>query len=94
MSSFRGHRGPNLSAYINELNTIPSPLDQEPLQDDHGIDDSLTLFTNAAFEDYDMPSLPEAGSFNFDFDDGAAPANVSDFKYEEILNGTGHNTLV
>lgn len=56
MSGYNGRRGPNVSEYIANLNTIPSPSDQT--LDPQNLDDDFALFTNADFAD--------AGNFNMD----------------------------
>ncbi|KAF1960340.1 hypothetical protein CC80DRAFT_404468 [Byssothecium circinans] len=49
MSSYNGRRGPNVSEYIANLNTIPSPQDQTI--DPANLDDDFALFTNTDFND-------------------------------------------
>lgn len=49
MSAYRGHRGPNVSQYIANLNTL-SPT-QDLLADPLPIDDDLSAFLNADFFD-------------------------------------------
>jgi len=56
MSGYNGRRGPNVSEYIANLNTIPSPSDQT--LDPQNLEDDFALFTNADFAD--------AGNFNMD----------------------------
>ena len=44
---------PNVSQYVANLNTIPSPTDAEHNQD-VSLDDDLALFTDTQFFDFDM----------------------------------------
>jgi hypothetical protein len=54
MSNFTGRRAPNVSAYLANLNTIPSHDDQ-PTQNDFSLDDgNLDYLTNAEFFDFDL----------------------------------------
>lgn len=87
MSTYRGRTGPNFSEYLNNLNTLTSPYDQETFpQDDLDISQDLAMFTNTDFTHFDIPALPEDGSFNFDLNDGKSnPHNV---KYEDLLAGS------
>lgn len=49
MSAFKGHRGPNVSQYIADLNTL-SPT-QDLLADPVPVDDEFSAFLNADFFD-------------------------------------------
>ncbi|OCL11277.1 hypothetical protein AOQ84DRAFT_266802, partial [Glonium stellatum] len=51
---YNGRRGPNVSQYVANLNTVPSAQDmaarnQDPLE----IENDLALFTNTEFFDFD-----------------------------------------
>lgn len=48
--AYNGRTGPNVSEYIANLNAIPSEL---PNDDDFNLDDSLAMFTNTQFYDFD-----------------------------------------
>ena len=91
MSSYRGRTGPNVSEYLNSLNTLSSPYDQDQSQgEDFNLDDNLALFTNTDFTHFDMPALSDNGLVNFDLDaDGKAalPVHTSSMKYEDLLAG-------
>lgn len=56
MSTYNGRRGPNVSQYLRDLNTI-SPQDTTGADDNsnfnYGGGDDLTLFTNTEFFDFD-----------------------------------------
>lgn len=72
MSGYAGRRAPNVSQYLQDLNTVPTPQElQQPQQDNFGIDDDLSLFTNTEFFDFDLgtslPDVSQAPSLdNFD----------------------------
>jgi Basic region leucine zipper len=85
MSDYHGRVGPNFTQYINDLNTIPQPYDQDLLpSDDLNLDQELALFTNADFTNFDsLGSLPD-GALNFDLGDHNKSSN-NDFKYEDLL---------
>jgi len=92
MSSYRGRTGPNFSEYLNNLNTLASPYDQEhyPSPEELDLTQDLAMFTNTDFTHFDIPPLPEDGSFNFELNDSRNHSNV---KYEDLLTSTesGHN---
>ncbi|KAH7030449.1 hypothetical protein B0J12DRAFT_316632 [Macrophomina phaseolina] len=61
MSGYASRRAPNVSQYIQDLNTVPTPQELQQPQDNFGLDDDLSLFTNTEFFDFDLgTSLPEA----------------------------------
>ncbi|EOD44631.1 Basic-leucine zipper (bZIP) transcription factor [Neofusicoccum parvum] len=75
MSGFAGRRAPNVSQYIQDLNTVPTSQElqaqQQPAETFGGIDDDLSLFTNTEFFDFDLgtqiPQVSQAPSLdNFD----------------------------
>lgn len=85
MSSYRGRTGPNFSEYLNSLNTLTSPYEQEQFQsEDLDLSQDLAMFTNTDFTHFDIPSLPEDGNFNFEMND---PKNSHNIKYEDLLSG-------
>lgn len=49
--AYSGRRGPNVSQYVANLNTIPPA--QEPIAEPLNIDEDLALFTNSEFIDWD-----------------------------------------
>jgi hypothetical protein len=51
MSNYNGRRGPNVSQYIRDLNTI-SPQDA-PAREGFNMEEDLSLFTNTQFFDFD-----------------------------------------
>ncbi|OQU98186.1 Basic domain-containing protein [Cladophialophora immunda] len=92
MSGYRGRTGPNFSEYLNNLNTLASPYDQEQFPTEElDISQDLAMFTNTDFTHFDIPPLPEDGSFNFDL--GDSKTNPNNVKYEELLSGSSptHN---
>lgn len=54
MANYNGRRAPNVSQYIANLNTIPSPADLAAQQDFGNFEDDLAMFTNTQFFDFDM----------------------------------------
>jgi hypothetical protein len=86
MSTYRGRTGPNFSEYLNSLNTLPAPYEQEQFQpDDLDLNQDLAMFTNTDFTHFDIPALPEDGNFNFDLSENKNNTNV---KYEDLLNSS------
>ena len=60
MSAYNGRRGVNVSQYVANLNTIPSPDDLVDNTTPPNLEADLALFTNNDFIDWD------AGRDNFD----------------------------
>jgi hypothetical protein len=90
MSTYRGRTGPNFSEYLNNLNTLTSPYDQEQFPpEDLDISQDLAMFTNTDFTHFDIPALPEDGSFNFDLNENKN--NPHAVKYEDLLAGSSPN---
>lgn len=88
MSSYRGRTGPNFSEYLNNLNTLTSPYEPEHFAtEDLDISQDLAMFTNTDFTHFDIPPLPEDGSFNFDLNDSKINPN-NNLKYEDLLSGS------
>ncbi|CAI6338672.1 unnamed protein product [Periconia digitata] len=56
MSGYNGRRGPNVSSYLAELNTIHSPSDQ--ISDQQNLEDEFAMFTNPDFGDADQFAIP------------------------------------
>jgi Basic region leucine zipper len=87
MSGYRGRAGPNFSEFLNNLNAVSPSYDQEQFNtDDINLDEELAMFTNTDFTHFDIPSIPDAGTANFDLDDN--PTANDNIKYEELLAGT------
>jgi Basic region leucine zipper len=84
MSGYHGRTGPNISQYINNLNAVSQPFDQDFLpNDDLNLDQELALFTNTDFTDFDnLVPLPDDG-LNFDL--GTNNKTSNDLKYEDLL---------
>lgn len=58
MSNFiNGRRGPNVSQYLANLNTIPS-AQENAAQEFNFTDESLDLFTNTEFFDFEHANIP------------------------------------
>ena len=89
MSAYRGRAGPNFSQFLDDLNTVSPPYDQDQFNtEDLHLEDDLATFTNTIFTDIDidLPSIPDAGAASFDFDDN--PTANDAIKYEDLLAGT------
>jgi len=87
MSTYRGRTGPNFSEYLNNLNTLGAPYDpaEHFSPDSLDLNQELAMFTNTDFTHFDMPPLPEDGTFNFDINDSKNSSNV---KYEDLLSAS------
>lgn len=59
MSNYNARRAPNVSAYLANLNTIPSQHEQATQQDFDFNDGNLDLFANTDFFDFDNTFPPE-----------------------------------
>ena len=67
MSGYSPRRGPNVSQYIANLNTIPSAHDLDSRQqEDYSLEDDLALFTNTEFFDFDAGGNIEQSLVNFE----------------------------
>ncbi|KAG6015066.1 hypothetical protein E4U43_004376 [Claviceps pusilla] len=54
MSTYSGRHGPNVSAYLRDLNTIsPQDTTATGAEDAFNMEDDLALFTNTQFYDFD-----------------------------------------
>jgi len=83
MSTYRGRTGPNFSEYLNNLNTYePEHFPAEELD----ISQDLAMFTNTDFTHFELPTLPEDGSFHFDMNE--PKNNPHSVKYEDLLAGS------
>ncbi|KAI1613333.1 hypothetical protein EDD36DRAFT_419471 [Exophiala viscosa] len=83
MSSYRGRTGPNFSEYLNNLNTLASPYEQDNFSpEEFELNQDLAMFTNTDFTHFDIPPLAEDGSFRFEMNENK---NNPATKYEDIL---------
>ncbi|KZF25791.1 hypothetical protein L228DRAFT_244709 [Xylona heveae TC161] len=92
MSNFTGRRAPNVSQYIANLNTIPSPYEvaAQQQQENFNLDDDLALFTNAQFFDFDIGETvnqqPNQQSYySANAQEASSPDNVPAAKGAEFL---------
>lgn len=86
MSTYRGRTGPNFSEYLNNLNTLASPYEQEHFSPDEiELSQDLAMFTNTDFTHFDIPPLPEEGSYNFEVNESKNNPNI---KYEDLLSSS------
>ncbi len=69
------------------MNTLAAPYDQEHFAPEElDITQDLAMFTNTDFTHFDIPTLPDDASFNFDLNENKSnPHNV---KYEDLLSGS------
>ena len=61
MEGYKSRKAPNVSAFLANLNTLPSAHEvatQHQQQDDFNIEDELAQFTNTEFLDFDAGELP------------------------------------
>ncbi|KAI9743429.1 MAG: hypothetical protein M1835_002906, partial [Candelina submexicana] len=93
MSGYNGRRGPNVSQYIANLNTIPSPHDMTTQSQDGAlIEADLALFTNTQFFDFD-PTNVETDLVEYDREQEQrarrdnATAHKNSMKGMEFMNG-------
>lgn len=64
--AYNGRRAPNVSEYIANLNTIPTPHELDlASQENFNLDDDLAMFTNTQFFDFD---LGQDADLHFDVD--------------------------
>jgi len=69
MASFNGHRTPNVSEFIQNLNAIPSQQEMaNQNQENFNLDDDLAMFTNTQFFDFDLGQDADLQPSNFTFD--------------------------
>ena len=64
MSNFTPKRGPNISQYLADLNSVQAPQESS-LEDPYALENDLGLFTSVEFSD------------PFDLDDSTDPADVN-----------------
>jgi len=78
MATYNAHRGPNVSEFIANLNTIPSAQEMAK-QDNFNVDDDLAMFTNTQFFDFDLGQDADLNPPNFNFDgiSRSEPASAS-----------------
>jgi hypothetical protein len=70
--AYNGRRGPNVSEYIANLNAIPTAQDLQNSEDNFNMEDSLAMFTNTQFFDFDLGHNADLEpNFTIDKDFGA-----------------------
>jgi hypothetical protein len=76
--AYNGHRGPNVSEFIANLNSIPSAQDMaNQNQDNFNLDDDLAMFTNTQFFDFDLGQDADLQPSTFDFNEQGRGVNTS-----------------
>lgn len=92
MSAFNGRRGPNVSQYLRELNTIPT----HEADENFVMDDDLAMFTNTQFFDFDSgqntdfnapPAKPESADSRRSEDMASSSSVVDDFSQIDFISG-------
>jgi len=73
--AYNGRRGPNVSAYIANLNAIPTAEDLQSSNQEAFIDDDLAMFTNTQFFDFDLGHEGDIQAGSFAADGQPAPDN-------------------
>lgn len=96
MAGYNGRRAPNVSQYLDDLNTIPSAYDQalqQQQQNSFNVDEELALFTNTEFFDFDKFTDLSLPSFDVENDKTHAESlsdhspQSADMKFLDFLNG-------
>jgi len=81
MSAYQGRTGPNFSEYLNGLNALGSPYDEENFASESlDLNQDLAMFTNTDFTHYDIPALPDDMNFDLGNEKG------DNVKFEELLS--------
>lgn len=90
MTGYHGRRGPNVSQYVANLNTIPTA--QNILSEPLNIDEDLALFTNSEFIDWDVGDIDLNPSLDFEVPAAQhAPAPTPDLiPMAKDMNGQQH----
>ncbi|KAF2199694.1 hypothetical protein GQ43DRAFT_106434 [Delitschia confertaspora ATCC 74209] len=89
MTGYHGRRGPNVSQYVANLNTIPSAVDFVPDPLPGEIDNELAIFTNADFIDWDAGAnfdVNQPLEFDMEAEQRARRANASAAKNLNNVN--------
>ncbi|KAJ5081493.1 hypothetical protein NUU61_009757 [Penicillium alfredii] len=95
MAGYNGRRAPNVSQYLDDLNTIPSAYDQalqQQQQNSFNVDEELALFTNTEFFDFDKFTDLSLPSFDVENDKTHAESlsdhspQSADMKFLDFLN--------
>ncbi|CAO2658655.1 Nn.00g063780.m01.CDS01 [Neocucurbitaria sp. VM-36] len=69
MSAYKGHRGPNVSQYIANLNQLSPPQDQDLLSEPQPVEEDFSAFLNADFFDVNSGrNVPVDFTSPIDFD--------------------------
>lgn len=67
IDGYKGRKGPNVSHYLANLNTLPSAHDvAAQQQEDFNIADELAQFTNTEFLDFDAGDFLEPSMSDYD----------------------------
>jgi hypothetical protein len=92
--AYSGRRAPNVSAYIANLNAIPTEPDLQSSNQESFIDDDLAMFTNTQFFDFDIGADPDlqVGSFAEGHSGQNAADNI-DAKGLDFMSGQCRSAL-
>jgi len=86
--AYNSHRrGPNVSAFIANLNAIPTEQEIQNSHDNLHFEDDLALFTNTQFFDFDVAQSTDLQGDNFDGLGGQSATSEVDMKPLDFSNG-------
>jgi hypothetical protein len=95
MSTFNGRRGPNVSQYLRELNTLPAV--HESTREELPNDEELALFSTTQFFDFDLgqntdfqapPAKPDAAETKAqDTPSEAVSPAIGEFANSDFMSG-------
>lgn len=87
--TYNGRRGPNVSEYIAQLNSIPTAQDIQN-SDNFQLDDDLAMFTNTQFFDFDLGQDADLQPSNFDgrAEQTVAPESIDMKPMDFSIRGT------
>lgn len=80
-------RGPNVSAFIANLNAIPNEQDMQNTHENFNLEDDLALFTNTQFFDFDVAPGADLQGDNFDGLGGQSTSSEVDMKSLDFSSG-------
>lgn len=87
--AYNNHRrGPNVSAFIANLNAIPT--EQEMSAENFNLEDDLALFTNTQFFDFDVAQGTDLHGDSFDGLGGQSTTSEVDMKPLDFTGGMLH----
>lgn len=86
--AYNGRRGPNVSEYIANLNSIPTAQDLQAVNSELNFEDDLAMFTNTQFFDFDMgQDVDLSADYGRDTNNVSATETVDLSKPFEMIDG-------